>query len=106
MIPLILLGLIGAAVAVHAICIATDIPDKVPLSFGLEAATMFAAGIAGSVFAFQKDLTNSSLSLLFAVVIQLLYLFDAWRLGYKINGLVVTEYKPGQVSGRRHLHIH
>lgn len=88
-----LLGLIGVLTSLHAICVANDMPSSAPAVFGLEAAAMFAAGIAVIVFALFGTPENSWIALIVAILLKCIFLLDAYRRGYKISGLIVREYK-------------
>lgn len=93
MVTLALLGLIGVLVAVHAICLATDIPEGTPLLFGLSVAVMAAAGVGATVFSISEDLVISSYAVLIAIAAQAVYMAEGWRRHYKLVGLVIIEYK-------------
>lgn len=87
-----LLTIVGLLTAVYSICEANDIPPGAPIVFGLEAALTFAAGIGGVVFALRAEEHTASVFLLSAFALQVLYVLDAKRRGYRVQGVLVMDY--------------
>lgn len=86
----LLLALLGLLTCVYSILEANDLPEKLPVQFGLESALTFAAGVGAIVFSAFQDTEQASACLLGAIVLQALFIWDARRQGYRLDGAFIN----------------
>ncbi len=91
-IPILILSVLGIALAVHSFCTASAMPPKAPTVYGLSVSLMAGAAVGTSVFAFMER-EQESLTLLAAWLgIKLLTLIGAKLSGFPVKGITIFNY--------------